>query len=318
MPQPPKLTEIQKRRLKTLETQLLKAVREKDLQSGKIAVNDIHRVLTPTGHKTKLAQYKNWLFELAMEMGEYSFSERGLIGIRESISKNTRIHLEASALLAICYLRTGEYEKAKPLISEVLKNDQVIKSDRTRSIFKKNVIERFDEEVALFSIREERKPYFDVTEIQDEAGKLIATKNEEEIYKFLGNSIPQSSKMIMFDIDSFAKNQLTYQERKLLPSPQETIKDEKAGKTLFSSLKRVVYNSICDPKSEVYKAWSTNGLGAVLDKKYLTAAVLVSLAEMNIGLKALAISAVALIVRFTLDVFCDRFKPIGVMEARRQ
>jgi hypothetical protein len=104
-------------------------------------------------------------------------------------------------------LRTHEYEKSKPLISEVLKNDKVIKTERTRQIFKKTIIERFDEEVSLYSIREENyKPEFDIDQIQNEAGILVATKTEEDIFKYLGNSVPQRTKSLLFDIDNFSIN----------------------------------------------------------------------------------------------------------------
>lgn len=313
-----KLSEIQKKRLKILEPQLVKAINEKDLNLALNVVSDIQSMLKPTGHITKLIQYKNWLFELALDIGDYSLAERGFIGNRKLVNKNTRIYLEATALLAICYLRTNEYEKSKPLISEVLKNENVIKTERTRLIFKKTIIERFDEEVSLYSIREENfTPNFDIDQIQDDAGILVATKTEEDIYRYLGSSVPQRTKHLLFDIDSFAKNQLSYDERKLLPSPTEIIKDEATGKTLFSSLKRVVYNSICDPNSEIYKAWYTNGLSVVLDKKYIAGAVIASLTTLGIGLKALAVSAVALIIRFGLDVYCEHFKPSGIMESRK-
>lgn len=312
----PKLSEVQKKRLKILEPQLSKAVNEKDFKLALNVVSDMQDMLKTTGHITKLVQYKNWLFELALDVEEYTIAERGFIGNRKLVNKNTRLYLEATALLAITYLRTSEYEKSKPLISEVLKNDKVIKTERTRQIFKKTIIERFDEEVALYSIREDFTPTFNIDQIQNDAGILVATKTEEDIFKYLGNSVPQKTKNLLFDIDSFSKNQLSYDERKLLPSPAEIIKDESTGKTIFSSLKRVIYNSICDPKSEVYKAWFTNGLSVVLDKKYITGAVIASLTSLGIGLKALAISAVALIVRFGLDVYCEHYKPIGIMESR--
>jgi hypothetical protein len=111
---------------------------------------------------------------------------------------------------------------------------------------------------------------------------------------------------------------LTYKEQKLLPASEELIKDAPAGRTVFSAFKRVVYNSLCDPKSEVYKAWYSNAVGSVVDKKYITAAVGLALAGQGIGLSALLISATALILRFGLDIYCERYKPAGVTELRRK
>ena len=96
------------------------------------------------------------------------------------------------------------------------------------------------------------------------------------------------------------------------------IKDEPAGRTVFSSFKRVVYKSLCDPTSEVYKAWYSNAVGSVVDKKYITAAVALALSGQGIGIIALAISAAALVIRVGLDIYCEQYKPATVTEFRRK
>ncbi len=313
---PTKLTEIQKERLGRLEPQLKLAVAEKDFDTAKLIVSDIQDFLRPTGHLNRLVQVKNWLFELAIEIGEYDYAERGFIGNRQLVNKNTRLYLEATTLLAICYLRKNDYEKAKPFIQEVLKNEKIIKSERTRRDFHHAIINRFDEEVALFSLKIEKNEPLDLDEIQREAGMIMSSNSEDDIYLILGKALPKQTKDILFQIDDFSKNQLSSAERKMLPSPKDMIKDEVAGKTVFQSLKRVIYNSLCDPKSEVYQAWFKNGLGVVLDKKYITSAIVASLTGLGIGFKALAISGVALVLRFGLDVYCEHYKPTGIMEVR--
>jgi len=314
-----KLTEIQKNRLKSLDPQFKSAIAERKLDVAKIVIRDIRDVLNQTNNKTKLSQYKNQLYELALDSGDYDFAEKGFLEVRHLVNSTTRIHLEATALLAICYLRTEKYEESKVYIEEVLKNDKVIKTERTRNSFKKNIIQRFDEEVALFSLRDKTNyAKYDIYELEAEAIKLIQSKNEDELFEHLGQNTPQHTKQLIYIIDEFSKKQLTYRERKLLPSPEEAIKDKEAGRTVFASFKRVIYNSLCDPKSEVYKAWYTNGASAVLDKKYLITAISGALAEISICIKALIVSAIALVIRFSLDVYCDRYKPISVIEIRKQ
>lgn len=317
MAKPPNLTKQQKTRLQVLEPQLKVAVKNKDFSLAKKIVSDIQDILRPTGHTTRLVQIKNWLFELALELENYDYAEQGFIGNRKLVNYNTRVYLEATALLAVCYLRKKEFEKAKPYIEEVLKNDKVIATENTRRQFRKAIIERFDEESVLYSLKEEQNQQMDAGEVQQEAAILLSTKNEDEIYLLLGKQIPLHTKNILFQVDFFSKKQLPSAERKLLISSEEMLKDEVVGKTVFSSLKRVIYNSLCDPNSEVYKAWFTQGLGFVLDKKYISGAVLASLTGLGIGLKALAVSAVALILRFGLDVYCEHSKPEGVMELRK-
>ena len=141
MARPPKLTDIQKQRLARLEPQLKKAITRRDFSAAKRIVADIQSVLKPTGHISKLIQLKNWLFELAIEIDEFGYAERGFIGNRKLVKSNTRVYLESTALLAICYLRMNDYEKAKPLIQEVLQNEKVIKSQNTRRRFHHEIIE---------------------------------------------------------------------------------------------------------------------------------------------------------------------------------
>ena len=119
-----KLTEIQKRRLSILKPQFEKAIFSKNLNTAKIVLNDIQSTLNLNNNSTLLAQYKNWFFELALETDQYALAESGFISVRRSVSKNTRIYLEATALLAICYLRFSNVEKAKPFIKEEVRNNK--------------------------------------------------------------------------------------------------------------------------------------------------------------------------------------------------
>ncbi len=313
---PPKLTEQQKVRLKRLEPALKEAALVGDLERAKSLVVDIQNILRPTGHETRLMQSKNRLYETSMNVDQLEFAIQGFIGIRQKTHRRTRVHLEATTLLAICYLRKSEIDNAEPLISEVLRNDKVISSAKRRAEFRKLVIERFDEEGTLFALRSESKESMDEDEIQNEAGIIVATRGEDEIYKTIGLSIPDYAINILFRIDDFSKKQLPSAERKKLPSPQEEMNREKVGKTIFSSVKRVLYNSLCDPKSEIYQTWFNNGMTAVLNKKYVTTAVIAALSGLGIGIKALAISVVALIIKFGIEVYCERFKPQNLMELR--
>jgi hypothetical protein len=65
-------------------------------------------------------QAKNWLFEAAMESGHLNLAESGFIGVRKNTSPSSRVHLEATALLAICYLRQRKLKESEPLIAAVV------------------------------------------------------------------------------------------------------------------------------------------------------------------------------------------------------
>lgn len=313
---PPKLTDKQKERLKILEPKLKEAIAERNFGVAKSLVVDLQSLLRPTGHMTRLIQSKNRLYELALEINEIDFAIRGFKGNRQLVSDRTRLYLEATALLAICYLRKEQIENAKPLISEVLRNDTVIKSDRTRKKFRKEIINRFNEETALYSLKNKDQEHFTEEELESEIVNLITQKNESEIYLVIGNNVPQHTKHLLFQVHQFSTKQLPSAERLALPSPEQKIKDKEVGKTVFQSVKRVIYNSLCDPKSEIYKAWYNNGMAIVLSKNYIRTAVLACLASLGIGFKLITASVIALIMKFGLEVYCEKYKPADLMELR--
>lgn len=311
-----KLTERQKQKLRELEPQLDSSINNLDLKKAKEIVFELQQLLRPTGHLVRLCQSKNKLYELAINLGEYDFAISGLKSNKIVLNENTRIYLESISLLAICFIRKQEIEKAKPFIQEVLVNDKVIKSQRTRGIFHSEIIERFNEEVALCSLKSDKKALFDEEEIEKEVVRIIQNLTEEEIYSDIGTITPSSTKELIFMIHDFSLKQLPYTEQKTLPSPNQKIQNEEVGKTIFQSVKRVIYNSLCSPQSEIYKVWFNGGAKMVLNKGYIRSAVLLCLADLGIGINLLAASIIALVIKFGIEVYCDLYKPSGLMEIR--
>ncbi len=311
---PPHLTPQQREKLGQLEPKLRSAVKRGNYLEAKNFVYEIQLILRPTGHETRLMQAKNWLFEAALEAGEIEIAISGFTGIRSKTSKSTRIYLEATALLAICHLRKGITEKAMPLMAEVLKNESLIKSPKRRRDFKLNVIQRFEEESALASFRGKYRERFNPEELQNEAGKLIQVNTtDEELYTSIGKHTPQETKSLILNIELFSRKQLPKGDLKLLHSPEDRIKDEVVGKTIFHSIQRVIWKSLCDPNSDIYKTWMNNGLRIVLNKFYIGSAITTMLADLGLGVKAIAVPIIALIIKFGIEVYCDRFKPSGIM-----
>lgn len=318
MSKPPKLTDIQKNRLSLLEPKLRNAVRLGDYSLAKTIAQDIQSVLRQSGHETRLMQAKNWLFEAAMEANSIPIAISGFEGIRKKCNTNTRVYLEATALLAICFIRKNKLDEAEPLISEVLHKSKYIKSDKRRRQFKRRIIFRFEEEVTLSAITNSGDDQLDVEEIQNLAGKTIQTKNEDEILNDLGRCLPRRVINDLLRIHNFSGNELPFEERKLLPAPEEIIEEKALGRTVFSSFKRVLWRALCDPDSDIYKAWFNNGLGLVLEKKYLGTAITAAMGGFNIGIKALAVSATALIIKMGIETYCLTYQPKGVMIERSE
>lgn len=283
-----KLTEKQKERLRILEPKFNKAVNERDFVTAKNLAKDLQDVLRPTGHFVRLSQSKNKLFELAIDIGKYDFAILGLNSNLNTLNKNTRIHLETTALLAICYLRMQEIEKAKYYIKKVLTNKEVIKTERTRKIFHTEIINRFSEEASLCTLKSQNTVDFNEAEIEEIVIKLVQESTSDEIFSELGNFTPTSTKDMIYIVYDYSTKQLPSSERLALPSPEQKIKDKEVGQTVFSSVKRVLYNSLCNKDSEIYKAWFNNGLHYVLNKKYIYTAVTTCLIHLGIGIKMIA------------------------------
>ncbi|TDN87666.1 hypothetical protein DET49_111114 [Salegentibacter sp. 24] len=312
------LTDKQKERLHILEPKLNQAIQEQDFSTAKNLVVDIQKQLRPTKHFVRLVQSKNKLYELSIELNKCDFALNGLLSNQKVIRKNTRIHLETTSLIAICYLRMRDVEKAKNYIQEVLRNHTVIKTQRTREAFHTEIINRFNEEVALATLTSTQSVHLDEDEVERESIRIIQTMTDDEIFSQIGQSSPSSTKSLLFLVYDYSTKQLPSAERLALPSPDQKVKDKEVGLTVFESIKRVVYNSLCNPESEIYKAWFNNGVHIFLSKGYIKSAVVSCLVNIGFSVSMIAASIVALITKFGIEVYCTKYKPIYVSDIRKK
>jgi hypothetical protein len=310
------LTDEQKEVLRRLEPALMEAAVIGDYGQAKELVTRIQNLLRPTGHETRLMEAKNWFFEAALATGRLQEAKIGFIGVRQKTSKRTRVNLEATALLAICYIREGNLRDAEPLMAEVLNNDKNIKSDNRRREFRRSVIQRFDEEGALTGLQSGKTEELDVSEVNARAIELVRSQTEDQIYANLADSLPPEVVSYLLKVDMLARKLLPSVEVKYLPPPPDAKDKRRIGRTVVSSIRRVIWRSLCDPESEIYKLWSTKSLELLFDRKYLTAAVVTTLSGMSIGYTLLAASTVALVMKLGIEIYCDRFRPDGIMAAR--
>ncbi len=169
----------------------------------------------------------------------------------------------------------------------------------------------------MASLTIEKAEELDPVKIQAEAGKLICGKNENEILELLGSSVPSGALEFVKEVHAQSQNLLTYQEFKRLPSPTTFKEKRKLGKGVISAFQRVIWKSLCDKESDVYKMWFSNGMQAVLDKKYITTAIVATLTGLSIGVYAIAVYITAIFIRVGIDVFCDLYKPENMMVLRK-
>jgi hypothetical protein len=312
-----KLTSIQKERVSRLEGALQLAASKGDLELAKIIIRDLEHIFNSTGNQARLLQARIRLYEASMEAGNVATAESGLINIRSKANKHTRTFLEASSILAICYLRMKNLKKAEPIIREVLTNDSVIKSHSKRIDFRKNIIDRFDEEGLLFAMRDEGSTMVkhNYIEIENEAGNLIRhNANEDDLFETIGSNVPSSAKNVLKQVDDFSKRQLPSAERLALPSGTEVMENKKVGKTLFSSLKRVLYNSICDKDDDVYKEYTTKGVSGFTAA--VTVIVVDTLNKLNISIRVMIAAIIAVVIKMGLALYCEHYRPSDIMELR--
>jgi len=261
-------------------------------------------------------QAKNWYWEATLEAGKLKTAELGFIGVRKKVGTGTRIYLEATALLAICYIRQRELEKAKPHIAETLQRVRSIQSLQQRDRFRRRVVHRFEEESVIVGLHGMGSDILDVNEIDAKVGPVVERTDEREIFRSLGNVVPAETLDILQEVRNYSRALLTQDERRALPSPQTLARAIDHGETVFSALRRAVWRGLCDRESEIYQDWLQRGLKALLGDKKLTAAVTAALAGMKIGYMWIAVYVTALVLRLGIEVYCDRYEPKPIMYSR--
>lgn len=314
MPIDPKIPQDLLRKIKPLENELLKCVKTLDFNKAKKIVFELQNLLKSRGITSRLAKDKNILYEVALEVGKYEFAISGCKGNRQLVSSSSRMYLEATAILAICYIRKGNLDIAKQFYFELINKINNIKSDSKRREFQKKITLRIEDEIALYLLKNSN-PQLVVEEIHNQAINLIQNCSEEQIYELAGQSIPNSTLELFIENQNQLLKLIPPKDKKALPEPIKQKDIPKLGKRFTSAIKRVIWKAICNPNSEIYKAWS-EGLSIVHDKKWISIAVINSLMKFSIGIPMIAASIIALAVRFGVDVFCETFAPEDIMELR--
>lgn len=319
MPIPKKIPKTQLNRVKELEGVLELYASAGNLKKAKLALNELKEILSKYGHDARIMQGYLKLYEAALESWDLDLAKRGFRFVRNNTNKKTRTYLEATTLLAIAYLRDQDLVSAEPLMASALKDEYVIKSESKRAQFRREVIERFDQEGALAALGQAHPDLQSEAQIHQDAIKLLKEgKNEDELHEIIGNQTPQSVKDFLLKVDGMSKNLLPHEERLLLPSPKEVIKNKQVGKVIFNGVRRKLYRYICKEDSEVYQAWLKGGIESILSKGYIASAVIGAMADIRIGASAIAVGVSAMLMKLGVANFCDKNHPISLMGLRKK
>jgi hypothetical protein len=301
--------------LKPMEKELQKAVAQAEPEK---AIEIATRIQTLFGNDRthhRLLRAKLWAYEACVDANRLNYAESGLIGIRKICGRSTRLHLEASALLAVALLRQKKANDAKKVIREVIENINNIASDRTRHQFQRRFIERVEEECILAEMIGVDEGALNPAEIESKAILLVQHNSDDEILKLIGNSVPSAGVVLLKDVRSYSLNLLPAPDRKLLPPPAKAEEPKNIGRTTFALLRRIAWKTFCKPSSPIYKLWSQR-IPKVFNDGYFSAAVVATLSEYRIGLPLIASGLAALAMKYSAEEFCALAKPKGLMIPR--
>ncbi|MCI5164419.1 MAG: hypothetical protein D3917_20890, partial [Candidatus Electrothrix sp. AX5] len=218
-----KLHEYQLTALRPLEAQLRKAVAQAEPESAIEIAKKIQALFPDNRDRShhRLLRAKLWAFEACLDANRPYYAETGLIGVRKLAAPSTRLYLEASALLAVALLRQKKVADSKKIICEVIANINNIVSNRTRHQFQKRFIARIEEECILAELIDTGEETLDAAEIEAKAILLVQHNSDDEILRFIGNSVPSAAKHLLLDVRTYSIQQLPPPDKKMLPPPEK-------------------------------------------------------------------------------------------------
>jgi hypothetical protein len=299
-------------RIRPLEQRLLTAVRAGATERAIETATEIQALYGSDRRHPRLLRAKLWMFESCLDSQRLTYAEAGLIGIRKLASPRTRLYLEASSLLAVCYLRQRKVADAKRLIREVIKNINNISSDRTRHAFQRRLIERVEEECILVELIGTGDDSLDPEDIHGKAVLLLQNSTDDEIFRLIGNSLPVAGVRLLTDVRDYSIKQLPEPDQQLLPGPPQSRQSKHLGKMAFALLRRVAWKTLCDADSPIFALWSKR-VPEIFNRSYFAAAIAASMSSLRIGVPLLASGVVALVMKYSAQEFCEIAKPKGIM-----
>jgi hypothetical protein len=277
----------------------------------------IQKLLTPYGsNHHRLLECRLWYFESQFDANHISNAESGFQGIATRARDGTRLFLEASFFLGLCYLRQKRTPEAKKKFRIVFTKLNEIQSPETRRLLQKRIIERIEQESVLATIVGVDDGPLKPEQIHDEAVKLVR-KSESELFELLARALPYGSIKLLDDVRTDALLQLPAPDRKLLPAPGQATQAPHVGKLVFAVLKRVGWKTLCDVKSPLYKLWSQK-VPVVYSAAYFATSVTQTFHDWKIGLPCLAVGVTAIAMKYGAQEFCALTKPDSIMDARRK
>jgi hypothetical protein len=314
-----KIPDQQLNRVHRLEAILSAATQSGDLPKAKVALNDLRPILERYNHNHRVLEAYLMLYETALEAWDLGLAKRGFEFVRREANNRTRLHLEATVLLALAHLRSQDLFSAEPLMAEALRNDEIITSKPQKDAFRREAIERFDQDGALASMAKLHPEVMHEAQVHQDALALLRKgMNEQDIEEDLGSRIPQEVREFILKVDVLSRKLLPHETHLLLPSPADVVKNRHVAQLVFNAAKWRLYGMVCDEDSEAYQAWITGGIDTICSKGYVASAVVAVLVDIKISIPAVAVGLSALLMQRGITNFCRVNKPKRFMDLRRK
>jgi hypothetical protein len=224
------LNEFKKQRLRKLEARLRSCLKTGEVELAIEITANIQGLFLDDRSNHRLLRAKLWCFETCLLANRHSYAESGLIGVSGLANENTKIKLESQVLLAIFYIRQKRITEAKPLIHEVLNNVNDIKSDRSRRLFQRNLMDRLEEECVLSELIGVEEAPLEETKVHDQAVYLVQHSSDDDIITIIAASLPEKARLALTDVRGFALLQMRASDVKLLGTPADAIEPKALGK----------------------------------------------------------------------------------------
>ncbi len=301
-----------------LEKSLKECLRSCDYGNSIIILKGIQRLFLNDQKNHRLLKARLWGYEIALSANKNAQAAAGLEDLLNVAKKGTKIRLEAQVLLVIACLRQKNRERAKVLVREVFDNLNDIKSDASRQLFHKKVLERLEEECILSELIGKDTSALNLIEIHAKAVLLIQNNSDDEILELMAESLPAKVRESLRVIRGAALLQINRpNDIKAIGPEKDAEKPKAVGARILGVFKRVIWKGVCSPQSSLFKMWNKK-LPETFGPNYLTAAVLASMNEWRIGAPMIAVGLSAVVMKASAEVFCEANKPEPFMTHRSE
>lgn len=308
---PPALTEPQKKRFAILKKQLYAAKAAADVDGLQSILSELKALLLNTGHHTKYYEMLLHLCDLHIKLRLYNKSKKYLLHIYNQTSNNTRIHQEATTLLSIAELHLHNYSQSAKYF-KIAVNSPAIKNDNNRIKFIENIIRIYEEESILTSLESSQHIEYDSKDLLKEVQYYLSRSySESDLIENIGRNTPPSSVDFMNKMNELAKNQLSYQEQKMLPPPPGCQDIKKIGDRVFNSINRRLWNLVCPTNAKLQTV-----IKKLDDPGIIAAAIFTEIATIGIPFKAVIAAITTITIKHGIKSYCTKFPPRNIMDFR--